>query len=124
MATFQGKSILVIEDEALIALSLTLACAEKGMKVVGPISAFAEAVTLCQSGKFDAAIVDLQLDSPDLFAPCEILPSRSVPFVVYTGCAALDRVKQRFPSAEVCPKPAAPGTVIGLLAAALEAKRR
>lgn len=80
------KRILVIEDDPLVAMMLEDALGALGHDIVGDASDIASALGHIESGEFDAAIVDVYLESG---LPCdavaEALAARSIPFLVATG---------------------------------------
>lgn len=53
--------ILVVEDDALVALVLTDALETEGHEVVGPASTLTQAVALCERGLPDLALLDINL---------------------------------------------------------------
>jgi PAS domain S-box-containing protein len=77
--------ILLIEDEALVALQLKLDLEAEGHSVVGPYAQLTEALRAATDEEFDIALIDINL-GPDNSAPvAEILDRRRVPFAFTTG---------------------------------------
>ncbi len=80
------KRILVIEDDPLVAMMLEDALGALGHDIVGDAGDIASALGHIERGEFDAAIVDVYLESG---LPCdavaEALAARSIPFLVATG---------------------------------------
>ena len=64
---FDGKRILVVEDEYLIADDLRTQLTAHGATVVGPVASVNEALALIESRAIDAAILDINLDAETTF---------------------------------------------------------
>jgi DNA-binding NtrC family response regulator len=80
-----GKSVLVIEDEALIAMRVESCLQDAGAAVV-----VANSVALAQSAldegiPFDAAVVDLRLADGNASPLIRVLSERGIPVVISTG---------------------------------------
>jgi CheY-like chemotaxis protein len=85
MAELAGKRILVVEDEALLAMTIEDVLADAGATVVGPASAVARALDLAADGPLDAALLDINLGDERSDAVAEMLRNRGVPVVLATG---------------------------------------
>jgi DNA-binding response OmpR family regulator len=79
-----GKSILVVEDEALVALDLAQALESAGAYVT-TTSTLHHAKLLVTHDGLAAAVVDRALPDGDADEICRHLEKRGVPFVVYSG---------------------------------------
>jgi CheY-like chemotaxis protein len=88
MSSLDGKRILVVEDEALIAAMVEDMLMELGATVVGPASSIAQALVLVNSDDFDAAVLDVNIRSEQVDPVAEILMARNVPIVFATGYGA------------------------------------
>jgi len=86
---FAGRSILVVEDEPLIALELQLALEDMGA-TVHKAAALPAALALAERTTFSAAIVDFQLGGERCEDLCAELTQRGVPFMFYTGAPSTD----------------------------------
>lgn len=82
---FAGKRILLVEDEALVAMLLEDMVAELGATVVGLESRVDLAVACAESEELDAAILDINLGGQRSYAVADALRLRGVPFVFATG---------------------------------------
>ena len=56
-----GRRVLVVEDEYLIAADLARRLVQRGAEVIGPAARLAEAEAAAESGRFDLAILDMNL---------------------------------------------------------------
>jgi CheY-like chemotaxis protein len=82
-----GKVILVVEDSPLVAATAEEILSELGCVVLGPSGTMANALPLCEHGRFDAALIDLNIRGTKVFPLLKILVQRQIPFVLVTGYA-------------------------------------
>ncbi|NMG39561.1 response regulator [Chelativorans sp. ZYF759] len=79
-------NVLVVEDEALVALNLEDMLADLGCRVVGPVMRLAKAVEFFESSPLpDIAILDVNLGGEPVFGLAERISSKRVPIVFATG---------------------------------------
>jgi CheY-like chemotaxis protein len=79
-------TILVVEDEYMIAADLARSLEDLGMAVLGPAASVADALLLLNGEPGpDAAILDVNLGGERVFALADTLQKRGVPFVFATG---------------------------------------
>ena len=81
---------MVVEDEAIIAMSLEDGLSDKGFHVVGPFSACAAALAALETGTPDLAILDAVLSDGPCLELARALRDRGVPFMIYSGADAFD----------------------------------
>jgi CheY-like chemotaxis protein len=79
-----GHSILIVEDEVLIALDIVEAF-EKAGAVVLAARSLAEARRLVEHDGLSAAILDFGLGDDDASALCLRLEERRIPFILHSG---------------------------------------
>jgi len=84
MRSLQGCSILVVEDEPLIALDVADALQKAGAQVA-TTHTVRDAVALAEGKRFSAAILDQALTDGDSGVLRQILCGRSVPYLIYSG---------------------------------------
>jgi len=80
-----GKRVLVVEDELMIRMLLQDMLADLGHTLAGEAGRIGEALALAQEGKFDVAILDVNLNGQPISPVVEILIDRGLPFVFATG---------------------------------------
>ncbi|HRO51448.1 MAG TPA: response regulator [Hyphomicrobium sp.] len=80
--------VLVVDDEALIAMMLSDLLAEYGHETVGPAHSESQALELVASTRIDAAILDVTLGDHDCFGVAEALGQLGIPFAFATGHGA------------------------------------
>ena len=111
-----GRSILVVEDEPLIAMEIAEAFKQAGAIVTTTMSV-KQARILVEHDGLSAAILDHALHDGDSSQLCARLKERDIPFVIYSGFSKIDGVCADGPLVK---KPASPdvliATVEGLLA--------
>ncbi len=84
-AALAGKRVLVIEDEPLVAMQIEAELIEAGMRVVGPAGNLEAARALVAEGRFDAALVDVNLAGRPVDELAAALARRRIPFAFATG---------------------------------------
>jgi CheY-like chemotaxis protein len=110
-----GRSILIVEDETLIALDIVEAI-EKAGAVVFAARSLADAIRFVEHDGLSAAVLDFGLGDSDTSGLCLRLEERRIPFILHSGYS---RHGPACRSGIVIPKPASPATlietVVGLL---------
>ena len=83
-------SVMIVEDEALIALSLEEACQDEGFRVMGSFATCVDALTALTSVVPDVAILDSALKDGSCLELARELRRRNVPFLMYSGRDAVE----------------------------------
>lgn len=82
----QGRRVLVIEDESLVAMLLETILEDMGCDVVGPESNIDDGLIAATSeASLDAALLDVNVAGREVFPVADALKARGVPFVFSTG---------------------------------------
>jgi CheY-like chemotaxis protein len=113
----EGKRILIVDDEFMIALMAEEMVREFGATPVGPASTIDEAMELVKSGGFDAALLDVNLNGVQSEVVARELRRQHIPFVVVTGYGAVKWAEADTP---VLMKPYDGGAICRALSRALE----
>jgi CheY-like chemotaxis protein len=82
------RSILIVEDESLVAMLLETILEDMGCRPVGPISNIDEALSFLNDEAeptLDGALLDVNVAGREVFPVAEALKARGVPFVFSTG---------------------------------------
>ncbi len=119
----KGTTILLVEDEALLALDLQDTLEETGAAVIGPVPSLAGAIQAATDECFDAAILDIDLQGKDVFPAAEILVKRDVPFLFHTGHGKQPELAASFPNVPVFIKPAEPSDLLHALSKLITERR-
>ncbi|WP_349628533.1 response regulator [Bradyrhizobium sp. JYMT SZCCT0180] len=88
MSALWGKRILVVEDEAIIAIMVEEMLIDLGASVVGPAQSIPIARNLVETESIDAAVLDVNIRSDRIDPIAELLRARRIPFVFATGYGA------------------------------------
>jgi DNA-binding response OmpR family regulator len=110
-----GRSILIIEDEPLIAMDIAAALRSAQASVL-MATTLEEGLRLSDDPTLSAAVLGLTFRGDNTLPLCKRLTGRGVPFVIYTGFTEIPA--QCKPGA-IVDKLAAPATIIHSLAAIL-----
>ena len=114
-----GNRVLVVEDDALLAMNLTEELVAEGATVVGPAATVADALDVIASSELDGAVVDINLGGKAAFPVADALADRNVPFVFATGYLIADYIPARHANVRRFEKPTAPGVICRALEEAL-----
>lgn len=106
--TKQGtRQILIVEDEALIAMHLEDLLSEMGHHVVACLARVDEATTCAEQADIDFAILDINLGGVKSFPVAEVLRRRRIPFVFASGYGS-DGLAEEFRDEVTLQKPYEP----------------
>lgn len=106
-----GQRVLVVEDEALVAMELSRLLTAAGARVVGPAGTIEEAMALLDAQPIDRALLDVNLGGRVITPVARMLSRRSIPFVYLTGYQEPD-----VDGGPVLRKPVATSALLGALA--------
>ncbi|MEX0337671.1 MAG: response regulator [Arenibacterium sp.] len=104
MSMLAGYTILVADDEFLIALILKTLLSKAGAQV-HIAATVEEAITVVEAG-VDAALLDVSLADGEVFPAADRLAELQLPFVFHSGHALSDELLKRYPQAHAVTKPA------------------
>jgi CheY-like chemotaxis protein len=91
MQTFAGLSVLLVEDEYLIALDAEQLLKGLGVDKVEIVASFNEAEKRAVDGQFDLAILDVNLNGQFSFPIATTIGKRGIPFVFASGYELRER---------------------------------
>jgi CheY-like chemotaxis protein len=80
--------VLVVEDEALIAMDLQALLEDAGYRVLGPANSTAAAMALLAGNEPDVALLDVNLGRSDVFGVANELAMRKTKLIFLTGHTA------------------------------------
>ncbi len=81
-----ARRVLLVEDEALVAMLLETILEDMGCVPVGPAGTVEEGLAMvADAGPLDAALLDVNVAGRQVFPIAEALKARGVPFVFSTG---------------------------------------
>jgi DNA-binding NtrC family response regulator len=101
----QGKRILLVEDNFLIANSLRKLLATMGCEVVGPVPTLDQAEELAGREALDGAILDINIIGGTSLGVAAMLRNRGCPFFFITGYGSPEGVPENLAMALKLNKP-------------------
>lgn len=116
-----SRTILIVEDEPLIAMMLEDFLETLGHRIVGSVDNVSEAAAKVEEGGFDVAILDVHLKGEYVWPIADRLSDAGLPFVVATG-GHIDPPPERHADAPVLSKPYTIDAIEPALEAACEGK--
>jgi PAS domain S-box-containing protein len=111
-----GKRVIIIDDEPLVAMDLESTLQDAGYRVVGAAGTLDEAKRLCGSAECDAALIDANLRGRPVDELVAALTRRNIPFVFVTGYGP-DALPQGFQDAPILTKPFRPDELLAAVEA-------
>jgi PAS domain S-box-containing protein len=114
-----GKRVLVVEDEALIAIAVADLLRNAGFEVVGPVGTVARALALIEETGCDVAVLDVNLGDETAEPIARRLIGSGTPFVAVSGYAR-DQQPEVFRSAPQLAKPVRRALLVEILMQCLE----
>jgi CheY-like chemotaxis protein len=97
--------VLVVEDEALVAMLMEDMIAALDHRVIGPVGRVAEAIEIVRHGEqVDCAILDLNLNGERALGVADALTERRIPFIFATGYGG-EQLGGRFGGVPILQKP-------------------
>lgn len=99
-----GNRILVVEDEALVAIAIREALEEQGYSVIGPYNRVTDAMVALRHNRVDAAVLDVNLGDVSVYPLADMLAAESIPFIFVTGYGS-EELDRRFLTVPILQKP-------------------
>jgi CheY-like chemotaxis protein len=85
LSELAGLRVLIVEDEAMIAMLLEDQLDELGCVPIGPATSVRDALARVEAESIDAAVLDLNLRGARSYPVAEALAARGLPFLFITG---------------------------------------
>lgn len=109
--SLRNQRVLVVEDEAVVAMELARVLTAAGAQVVGPVGTIEEALYLLDDQPIDRALLDVNLGGHLITPVAKALARRRIPFVYLTGYQEPD-----VDDGPILRKPVATSALLGALA--------
>jgi DNA-binding NtrC family response regulator len=107
-----GRTILIVEDERLIARELSDALENAGAEIITARGVF-DATRIIESRRLSAAVLDFWLGvGVDCLPICALLTEHRVPFLLYTSYTLLDGA----PKVPILGKPTSSARIVAAVA--------
>jgi DNA-binding NtrC family response regulator len=113
------RTILIVDDEAIIALDLAMMVEDRGAVVMGPAGSVRQAEELVEREAVDGAILDVDLRDHDVFPLADRLAAQRTPFVFHTGRSDRATLRARYGDVPIVDKPGSEAHLISALERAL-----
>ena len=107
-----GSSVLLLEDEPLIALDVEVTLRTFGYNIAATLSSCYAAAEWLASRSPDVAILDINLTDGACADVAQILADRDIPFIVHSGSLRSDELHAVFLGGHWVAKPALPEQLI------------
>lgn len=114
MSESEALRVMIVDDEAIIAMLIADMLEDLGCDVVGQALTLADAVKMAKEADVQFAILDLNLGGEAIWPVAEILTQRQVPFAFASGFAK-QSADGRYPDAAWLQKPFQFGDVAALI---------
>ena len=117
-AILAGRRLLVVEDEPLVAMDIVGGLQDAGGEITGPAGTEQHALSLIESTKLDAALLDCNLHGRPVDAIAAALARNNVPFIFVTGHTR-EALPQAFAGAGLLTKPFSQEQLVNAVAGVL-----
>jgi PAS domain S-box-containing protein len=111
-----GRRLLLVEDEALVAMMMKDTLTDLGFSVLGPFAQVDDAYHAARTEAFHAAILDINVKGTMIYDVADAITRRNIPLVFVTGYGA-EAVDERFKGVPILQKPIDRTTLIRVLTA-------
>ena len=115
-----GASVLIVEDEPLIAFDIASLVEAADCKVIGPFATVSDAAFAATTDQIDIAVLDVRLRGAPVWPVAEILQALGVPFLFLTGYACSDPFPGQFSRAMRLEKPFSEDRLMTAIVSALK----
>ncbi len=107
----RGRSILIVEDDSVLATDLTALLTRAGCRVVLPTTSVGAALSTVTHYQVDAAILDVNVQNEWVFPVAHALAAAGIPFLFLTAYA-LDSIPAEHRNRPFFNKPHQPATLL------------
>ncbi len=85
-----GKRILLVEDEPVLAIDAAMLLDEMGLNVIGPCATLDQGLASAETEMLDLAMLDINLRGEMSYPIADILYRRGIPIIFATGYGSVD----------------------------------
>ncbi len=114
-------SVLIVEDQMLIALDLEAMLGDEGLSRVSTTNSVKQAMAQIEASPPDVAILDINLGSTNSFAVAEELRKRGTPFLFATGYGEGAELPEVFTGVQIVRKPYSRSAIVAALSLLMSA---
>lgn len=105
------RTVMIVEDEMLVALDLQDIVEEAGLTAGGPYETVQETLEALTLSWPDCAILDVRLRDAEVFPAADRLRDAGIPLIFHSGHADEGELRTRYPAAQICAKPSSPSAL-------------
>ena len=113
-------TILICEDEAIVAMDLEMLMEDFGYRVMGPYTSIKTALANLDEQVPQVALLDVRLDDGEVFPVADRLKEMDVPLIFHSGHIRLHDLSESYPDAQCCQKPVSTADLKAALEHALQ----
>jgi len=117
-----GGRVMIVEDEALVAMILEDQLEDLGLLVISTCTNVAEAMKAINDNPPEAALLDVNLGGQLVYPVADLLLDRGIPFVFVTGYGR-ESIDRRYSAIQVLEKPVERQALEGIFAGATMARK-
>ena len=114
----QQATVLVVEDEVIIALDLSETVRDMGFRVEGPYAMRDHAMIAIDQEMPDFAILDVMTGDGEVFPLADALTNAGVPIIFHSGHCTKSELAKRYPNSQAAEKPCPPDKLMAMIAEA------
>ncbi|RJY07953.1 response regulator [Aurantiacibacter aquimixticola] len=118
--TTDQQTVLVVEDEFIIALDLSETVRDLGHRVEGPYANKDHAFIAIDQEMPDVAILDVMTADGEVFPLADALTEAGVPIIFHSGHITDKDIEERYPNAMAAAKPCPPAKLVEMIETARE----
>ncbi|MGX7894668.1 response regulator [Tsuneonella sp. HG222] len=115
MSQVERPTVLVVEDEFIVALDLSETVRDLGYEVDGPYADTRNAFCAIDRTMPDFAILDINTADGEVYPLADALSQAGVPIIFHSGHVSPPEISARYPDAWACSKPCPPSQLIEVL---------
>lgn len=110
-----GMRVLVVEDDAILALDLSMIVEDAGHTVEGPFHRLHSALAFERFERVDVAILDVDICGEEVFPFADRCSAASLPIILHTGRRDVAPLRARCPGAVILGKPSTPESIVAAI---------
>jgi CheY-like chemotaxis protein len=122
--TLNGKRILIVEDEFVVAIDLADEVIASGGTVIEAVGSVDAALDIIATTDLDGAVLDIKLRGQTAFLVADALAARHIPFVIESGYVRPCEAPTRHANVPWLEKPCSPGAVCHALDDVISPRRK
>jgi two-component SAPR family response regulator len=107
--------VLIVEDDAILALDLSMSVEDAGYPVSGPLHRLRAAMDCCLAD-VGIALLDVDVSGQVVFPFADRCVAAGIPVIFHTGRDDTTMLRERYPQAQILAKPSTPQQIEAAIA--------